>query len=163
MILLVRLRKRNPQAKWRCCDMTKPRMTYDDLAVLLAAGQVQIDAIFDRGAVDIELALTPSGLPAAEPPRVAPLTQILAGLIGQARLHPGQAQRRELRSGMRVDVLAAGGKLHLQISREGVYPSETEWSTTLAYLPEDPPLDTYPVQQEKDGRNYLRTSWEDKC
>lgn len=81
----------------------------------------------------------------------------LTGLLQQAIDSPGRPARQVLFRGLRVDVKIERGQTHLQISRNGQYPSETEWQTVLNYWP-------YPVMAqvsrlEFSGRCFLRASW----
>ena len=83
------------------------------------------------------------------------LPELLRKLEHSAWQHKGAAQRMDLRSGLRVDLLAVMDEgLHLQISREKVYPSSTEWGVVLR----DGGWEVvgFPHLMSKAGRCYMR-------
>ena len=85
----------------------------------------------------------------------------LAGTIDQlvknAEANPGQAQRRMLAHGLRVDVLLKDEQMHLQLSRLNVYPADREWSIVLREWPYT--VSATPAKMEYNGRYYLRAHW----
>ena len=90
------------------------------------------------------------------------LTAILESMLNAAKSNPGVVQRKSLASGLSIDLIAGlDGMLRIQLYRDrNIYPSDTEWRTTV---------ETYfPVQLEErnpekflaNGRGYLRAAWE---
>lgn len=69
-------------------------------------------------------------------PKPTFLGKRLAELYEKTRRFPGEPQRIHLKGGLRIDaIIGKDGMFRLQISREKVYPSDTEWKTILANLP----------------------------
>jgi len=90
------------------------------------------------------------------------LTAILEKMLDAARAHPGQVQRKSLASGLSIDLIAGlDGMLRIQLYREkGVYPSDTEWRTTVeTYFPVKLEERT-PERFIAKGFGYLRAAWE---
>lgn len=88
------------------------------------------------------------------------LGTILEQLLRAAMAATGQVQRVTLPGGMGVDMIVGlDGKTRLQIWREGKYPSEIEWRTTLRHWP-------YQVEAEIKKRfthqekYYFQSEWE---
>jgi len=91
---------------------------------------------------------------------------VLAQLVEQAGLHPGQVQEHKLKSGLTVKInIEIDGTTRLLLAREKVYPSDTEYATILAHWPYDISLDVVPEKFEYSN-NYkshwfcLRARWE---
>jgi len=91
---------------------------------------------------------------------------VLAQLLDQAGLHPGQVQEHKLKSGLTVKMnCEIDGTTRLLLAREKVYPSDTEYATILAHWPYDISLDVVPEKFEYSN-NYkshwfcLRARWE---
>jgi len=89
------------------------------------------------------------------------LTAILESMLNAANTHPGQVQRKSLASGLSIDLIAGlDGMLRIQLYREkGVYPSSTEWATTMKYFPIHLEERT-PERFIAKGCGYLRAAWE---
>jgi hypothetical protein len=89
------------------------------------------------------------------------LTAILEKMFDAARATPGAVQRKTLASGLSIEMIAGlDGMFRIQLYREkGVYPSATEWKTTVeTYFPvklEERNPERFPV----NGRGYLRAAW----
>jgi len=88
------------------------------------------------------------------------LNVILGQMWTAAMAAPGQVQRVTLPGGMGVNMIVGlDGKTRLQIWREGKYPSEIEWKTTLRHMP-------YLVEAEikkrsmHQGKYYFQSEWE---
>lgn len=88
------------------------------------------------------------------------LTATLAKLLTDARRNPGAGIRNDLARGLRVHARIRGQKLTLAISRQApVRPSQQEWQTVLAHLPQPFPDAGAPILTEANGRWYLSCSW----
>ena len=86
------------------------------------------------------------------------LRTILSDLLREAAKDPETPQRAFLRGGLRVDAMVSGSTVHFQISRQGIDPSETEWKTTLKYLPY--PIPDGPTRAfTHEGRWYRASEW----
>ena len=91
---------------------------------------------------------------------------VLAGLVHQAELHPGQVLEHALKSGLTVKVnCEIDGTTRLLLARKGVYPSDTEFATVLAHWPYDISLDVVPEKFEYNSNHNtrwfcLRARWE---
>jgi len=92
-------------------------------------------------------------------PKDSKLSHRLAELFAWCQQHPGKPKRIELPGGMRVDaILGLDAVMRMQISREGMWPSDTEWETTIRHLPFE--VETgEPERFEYKGAFYLRTEW----
>ncbi len=94
------------------------------------------------------------------PPKpVNPLKKLLAELYKKAITQPGIPQRLPLKSGLRIDAMIDGlGNFRMQISRQKLYPSDTEWRTVLKNLPFEV-KDANFGRFEHNGRCYLQGKW----
>lgn len=110
-----------------------------------------------KAAIEWYKAHPEQGIMTNQPKSKSKLESILSGLLAQASASPGKAARKQLAGGLRVDVLVKAGITRLQLSREGVYPSNVEWHTTLKNWP----ITIYaePERKEYQGRCYLTASW----
>ena len=90
---------------------------------------------------------------------MATLKDTLEALLALAGKNPGVPVRKELRHGLRVDVLVKDGTVHLQISRAQKWPADQEFTTTLKHWPWPVSADATPARKEHDGRCYLCTSF----
>lgn len=88
----------------------------------------------------------------------ASLREIMAALIEAAKADQGIPKRHTLGHGLRIDVRAMGGKLYLQLSRDGKGPSDTEWATTMTHTPGAPKSLEY-TTITNGGRVYMCASW----
>lgn len=91
------------------------------------------------------------------------LAFVLDKLNSQALAHPGKIQTHELKSGLTVKVnCEIDGTTRLLLARDGVYPSDTEFTTVMANWPYDPPLEIVPEKTEsQNGKIFgLRAKWE---
>jgi hypothetical protein len=88
------------------------------------------------------------------------LTALLESMLAAARANPGQVQRRALASGLSIDLIAGlDGMLRIQLYRDrNIYPSDTEWRTTMRYFPL-PLEERSPERFTANGRGYLRAAW----
>lgn len=88
------------------------------------------------------------------------LAQVLASLHQRADQKPGVPQRVELHGGLRIDfIVGLDGNSRILLARKSVYPSDTEWATTLAHFPYDPPLETNPEQFTYKEWWCMRAAW----
>lgn len=100
---------------------------------------------------------TPTGAVPSKP-QTKSLTVIISEMLEAADSNPGMAIRNELPGGLRLDILLKDNQTHLQLSRQGVSPSDIEWKTVLKYWP-------YPIAGLhyrlliREGRRYLVASW----
>lgn len=93
-------------------------------------------------------------------PKPSKLSYRLMELMRLAREQIGEPQRMQLPSGLRVDAIyGKDGTVRLQISREGIYPSHIEWTTTINNLPFENLQIGAPERFEHKGACYLRTGW----
>jgi hypothetical protein len=87
------------------------------------------------------------------------LAQRLADLHRKAVAAPGQRQTTTLAGGLRIDLIAGlDGMTRILLARQGAYPSDAEWRTTLAHFPYQPPAVT-PERIEYRGWQSLRAGW----
>lgn len=133
------------------------RVTFED-------GQLtfELEPFTDYGEL-IQIGETPMHPSApATPDNPAPkgLRAVLAAMLERADRQPGETQKTTLAHGLRVDLnVGIDGRTRILLARVDVYPSETEWNTTLAHLPYDPPLDTMPERFEYKRWRCLRAGW----
>jgi hypothetical protein len=87
------------------------------------------------------------------------LQNILANLLNQAESNPGEPARRRLSNNLQVDIKVTKKdcKTHLQISRSGRYPGESEWRSILRHWPY--PVSVQPKEFNHGARCYLRAEW----
>ncbi len=84
---------------------------------------------------------------------------LLYTLLRAAAGAPGVPQRRTLAGGLRIDLIVGlDGQTRLQLSREKVYPSETEMATALNAWPY-PLGDLAPKKFDYHGRFYAQFAW----
>jgi len=111
---------------------------------------------------------SPTGdLPMPDTYKQSKLSPMLKTLYDNAINNQGEVQRRELSSGLRIDfIYGKDGAYRIQLSRTGVFPSETEWNTVINHFPENSPMLTIPPQPvdriKYQGRCFLRSAWEVK-
>lgn len=87
------------------------------------------------------------------------LGKILHMLFADATRSPGKPQRVDLFGGLHLAmIIEIDNFFRMQLHREGVYPSDTEWKTTLAHMPVHLPAQT-PEMFEHAGKFYMRGSW----
>jgi len=113
----------------------------------------------------------PAGIPSFQPKEGSKLSLILVDMLKAAWRKPGKPQRRELASGLRIElILGLEGVLRMQISREKVYPADKEWETIAEHWPQawDWPMEgghgiAVPLRAQEmftaKGRRYLRGEW----
>lgn len=89
------------------------------------------------------------------------LTYLLESMLIAANAHIGQVQRKNLASGLNIELIVGlDGMLRIQLYRDkGKYPSDTEWKTTMKYLPIQLE-ERNPERFTANGRGYLRAAWE---
>jgi len=89
------------------------------------------------------------------------LTQVLDQLVKQAEAHPGEAKRKPLSKGLRVDVMVKNGQMFLQISRANAWPSGEEWRIVTRDFPHPVPNVT-PRRIFDHGivRYFLKADWQ---
>jgi hypothetical protein len=64
------------------------------------------------------------------------LTFVLSNMLDHALVQPGEPVATKLHGGLHIRMTVdANHILLLELRREHAYPSETEWKTTLKYLP----------------------------
>ncbi len=85
------------------------------------------------------------------------LCTLLNDLLLNAEAKPGVKQTCRLPNGLKVDVKVENDTTYLQVSRSGVYPSNTEWLTIQKYWPY--PLQVHPKKLDSHGRRYLSASF----
>ncbi len=84
---------------------------------------------------------------------------LLYTMLRAAADKPGVPQRRTLAGGLRIDmIIGLDGMTRLQLSREKVYPSDTEMATTLTAWPY-PLGDLAPKKFDYHGRFYAQFAW----
>lgn len=128
----------------------RDRLGLDLLGVRQGAG-AETHLIVRRQEANVEMEIIPKD---------SKLSHLLARLFAQAQANPGKPQRTELPSGMRVDVIyGLDGCIRMQISREKVWPSDTEWNTTVKHLPFEGLEIGEPERFEYKRAFYLRASW----
>lgn len=86
------------------------------------------------------------------------LAKTLDQMVRRAAAHPGLPVRQPLGKGLRVDVMLQGDETYLQISRDNVWPSATEWSTVTRLFPSLVPNLTV-TRIFDHGRYYLKANW----
>lgn len=92
---------------------------------------------------------------------MALLKKILKEMHEQAAARPGQPVRRELRGGLRVDVMIAPQveETRLQLSREHAFPSATEFAVVMNHWPYELSLDIEPERKIHGLRYFLCCAW----
>ncbi|MBN1535169.1 MAG: hypothetical protein JW908_00450 [Anaerolineales bacterium] len=109
---------------------------------------------------------SPNGeLPMPENQKQSKLSAMLKTVYENALANPGEPQRRELSSGLRIDfIYGIDSAYRIQLSRQGVFPSETEWTTVINHFPPETPMITNPPAPvdrfNYQKRCYLRSFWE---
>lgn len=87
------------------------------------------------------------------------LRSLLDEMYKTARANVGQALRRELKRGLRIDLIVGlDGKLRLQISRQGANPSSQEWKIVCNAFPVEL-AERMPERFDHKDRSYLRAAW----
>lgn len=95
-----------------------------------------------------------------EKPHRSKLSDVLTELHASAVRNLGKPQRMELPGGLRVDcIVGIDGNTRILLAREGVYPSDTEFTTILAHWPYDPPDVAPPERFEHKAWCCLRAAW----
>ncbi len=101
--------------------------------------------------------LTPNSQPATA--HKSKLGLLLYTMLCLAAGAPGVPQRRTLAGGLRIDLIVGlDGQTRLQLSREKVYPSETEMATALNAWPY-PLEDLAPKKFDYRSRFYAQFAW----
>ncbi len=95
------------------------------------------------------------------------LANMLLSVLENAEAKPGDPQRRELSSGLRIDFICGFDNTYrIQLSRKGVFPSEHEWVTVINHFPPNSVMIIQPPAPvgrfHYQGRCYLRSFWEIK-
>lgn len=87
------------------------------------------------------------------------LAQALDELHASAVQNLGNPQRLELPGGLRIDaIVGIDGNTRILLARQGVYPSDTEFTTVLSHWPYDPP-EVIPEKFEHKSWCCMRAAW----
>lgn len=89
---------------------------------------------------------------------MATLKRIISDLVRAAETHQGEPQRATLKGGLRVDVrIIRAGATQIQISRNGLAPSLSEFETVLKNFPY--PIKAKPQSMKSAGRYFVTAAW----
>lgn len=97
---------------------------------------------------------------APAPRKPSKLTGTLAALLHRAYQHRDCGMEHTLPGGLRIVVkVQQDGQVRLLLAREGVYPADKEWASTVAHWPYDVP-DVSIERFEHEGWRCLRSAWQ---